>query len=73
MIGLLSKVKIIDNSGALEGRCIKVLKPGNSQAPATIGDLIVLSVIKISSGSKILKGDVLRAIVVRVKHNKFSR
>ena len=71
MIGLLSKVYIIDNCGGIIGRCIKVLKPGNSQTPATIGDTIVISVIKTASGSKIQKGDVHRAIVVRSKHKKY--
>lgn len=71
MIGLLSKVKILDNSGGLEGRCLKVLKPGH--APGVVGDVIVVSVIKISSGSLIQKGDVHKALIVRTKHNSTYR
>ena len=70
MIGLLSKVKIIDNSGGLEGRCLKVLKPGNN--PGIVGDIIVVSVIKISSGSLIQKGDVHKALIVRSKSSSPS-
>jgi ribosomal protein L14 len=51
MIGLLSKVNIIDNSGGLEGRCIKVLNPkstksGRKQRTAQTGDLILISLTK---------------------------
>jgi large subunit ribosomal protein L14 len=63
MIGLLSKVVIIDNSGALLGRCIKVLKPGKSLA--SIGDIIIVSVIKTGSASLIKKGDIHKAVIVR--------
>jgi len=71
MIGLLSKVKILDNSGGLEGRCLKVLKAG--RAPGVVGDVIVISVIKISSGSLIQKGDVHKALIVRTKHSNAYR
>jgi ribosomal protein L14 len=51
MIGLQSKVNIIDNSGAIEGRCIKILSPkqtksGDKQKNCGIGDLILISVTK---------------------------
>jgi large subunit ribosomal protein L14 len=64
MIGLLSKVIIIDNSGGLIGRCIKVLKPG-IKPKGLIGDVIIVSVIKTSSGSLIQKGDIHKALIVR--------
>lgn len=60
MIGLLSKVIIIDNSGGLIGRCIKLFKPR-----AHIGDIIIVSVIKTTSGSLIQKGDIHKALIVR--------
>ena len=63
MIGLLSKVIIIDNSGGLIGRCIKVFKP--KQGLAQIGDVIIVSVIKTTSGSLIQKGDIHKALIVR--------
>ena len=65
MIGLLSKVIIIDNSGGLVGRCIKVLKPGVKYPLGKIGDVIIVSVIKISSGSLMQKGDIHKALIVR--------
>jgi large subunit ribosomal protein L14 len=70
MLGLLSKVKIIDNSGCLLGRCIKILKPG--KALATIGDIIIISVLKTSSGSSIVKGDIHKALIVRTTYNNNS-
>ena len=73
MIGLLSKVNIIDNSGGQIGRCIKVLKPGKKPL-AKIGDVIIISVLKISNvqgGVGIQKGDLFKALVVRtIKENK---
>jgi len=69
MIGLLSKVIIIDNSGGLIGRCIKVLKSGIKPL-AKIGDVVIISVIKTSGGSQINKGDIHKALVVRtIKSN----
>jgi large subunit ribosomal protein L14 len=73
MIGLLSKVKIIDNSGGILGTCLKVLRKAKPQIYAKIGDVIVISVNKITSGSKIQKGDVIKAVVVRTKYQKWSR
>ena len=64
MIGLLSKVVIIDNSGGLIGRCIKVLKAGAKQPLGNIGDVIVVSVIK-TNGNTIQKGDIHKALIVR--------
>jgi len=64
MIGLLSKVVIIDNSGGLIGRCIKVLKNGVKYPMGKIGDIIIVSVIK-TSGGLIQKGDIHKALIVR--------
>lgn len=71
MISLLSKVQIIDNSGGLIGRCIKILKPLKKHA--TIGDLVLVSLIKTtitkdSTPGKVKKGDVMKAVVVRTKY-----
>lgn len=77
MIGLLSKVHIIDNSGGLTGRCIKILKPIRSHAQ--VGDLILLSLIKTiktpgtnQSASKVKKGDVVKGVIVRTKSSDKS-
>ncbi len=47
MIQLLTKVNIVDNSGAVLGRCIKILKPHNRDY-AKIGDLILVSILDIA-------------------------
>lgn len=69
MISESTIVNVIDNSGALEGRCIKVILPKSfyGRRVGKIGDVIVLSVTKTWSGSKIKKGDVMRALIVRTK------
>ena len=51
MIGLLSKVNIIDNSGGIEGKCIKILNPKSTKSgrkirTAQTGDLILISLTK---------------------------
>lgn len=65
MIQLLSKVKIIDNSGGFIGRCIKILDP-HGRDYAKVGDIILVSIketVKLSKdssskgrGAKTLKG-----------------
>jgi len=53
-----------DNSGAKRLQCIKVLG-GSKRKYATIGDVIVVSVKEAMPRSKVKKGDVMRAVVVR--------
>ena len=73
MIQQRSALKIIDNSGAKSVKCIKVLG-GFKKRYAKLGDIIVVSVQKLRNKlkkrSKVLKGDVFRALVVRVKEKK---
>ena len=63
-------LNVIDNSGAKDICCIKVL-PGYKRKYASIGDIIVVSVKSLRSKrratSKVKKGDVLKALVVRTK------
>lgn len=71
MIQLLTSVKIIDNSGALEAKCIKVLSPKNSKI-AKIGDIILVSIQKTvlhnpTNAVKIRRGQLFKALVVRTK------
>jgi ribosomal protein L14 len=51
MIQLLTKVKIIDNSGGVLGRCIKILKP-HGRDYAKIGDIILVSILEIAKISE---------------------
>jgi large subunit ribosomal protein L14 len=76
MIQLLTKVNIIDNSGGLIGRCIKILSP-HGRDYAKVGDIILVSIketIKSSNtrdsqlkGNKLTKGSMFKALVVRTK------
>jgi large subunit ribosomal protein L14 len=55
-----------DNSGAKRLYCIKVLG-GTGRRYASLGDIIVVSVKEALPNSKVKKGDVHRAVVVRTK------
>ena len=64
-------LKISDNSGGKFLKCIKILKKGAFTRKGKLGDLIVGSVQKLRSKnrhlSKVKKGDVVYALVVRTK------
>ncbi|BDT61498.1 MAG: 50S ribosomal protein L14 [Flavobacteriales endosymbiont of Rhyzopertha dominica] len=62
-----SKLKVTDNSGAKEVLIIRVL--GGSKY-ASIGDIIVVTIKKIYVKSNIKKGEIYKAVVVRVKKKK---
>ena len=68
MIFQESRLSVADNSGAKEVLCIRVLG-GTNVASASLGDKVVVTVKKISSGN-IKKGTVCKAIIVRVKREK---
>jgi large subunit ribosomal protein L14 len=55
-----------DNSGAKKLMCIKVLG-GSKRKYASVGDIIVVSVKEALPNSKVKKGDVKRAVIVRTK------
>ncbi|RMH39332.1 MAG: 50S ribosomal protein L14 [Deltaproteobacteria bacterium] len=55
---------VADNSGAKKVYCIKVLG-GSRRRYASVGDIIVVSVREALPNSKVKKGDVARAVVVR--------
>lgn len=64
MIQMSSILDVADNSGAKKVFCIKVLG-GSRRRYASIGDVIVVSVREAIPGSKVKKGDVARAVIVR--------
>ncbi len=66
MIQVESFLDVADNSGARKLRCIKVLG-GSKRRYAGIGDIIVVSVRESLPNSKIKKGQVMKAVVVRTK------
>jgi large subunit ribosomal protein L14 len=55
---------VADNSGARRVLCIKVLG-GSRRKYASLGDVIVVSVKEASPNSKVKKGDVMKAVIVR--------
>ena len=64
MIQQESFLKVADNTGAKEIKCIRVLG-GSKRKFASIGDVIVASVRKAAPGGQVKKGDVVKAVVVR--------
>ncbi len=64
MIQTSSVLDVADNSGAKKVYCIKVLG-GSRRRYASIGDVIVVSIREAIPNSKVRKGDVARAVIVR--------
>lgn len=64
MIQQESRVKVVDNTGARELLCIRVLG-GSAKRYAHIGDIIVGSVKNATPTGGFKKGDVVKAVVVR--------
>jgi len=64
MIQTQSFLDAADNSGARSLMCIRVLGGSNRQY-ATIGDLVVVTVKEALPASKVRKGDVKKAVIVR--------
>jgi large subunit ribosomal protein L14 len=64
MIQMQTVLEVADNSGARKIRCIKVLG-GSHRMIASVGDVIVVSVIDAIPKGKVKKGEVHRAIIVR--------
>jgi len=64
MIQTQTKLKVADDSGAKSLQCIKVLG-GSKRRYASVGDIIVVSVKEAIPNSKVKKGDVMRAVIVR--------
>lgn len=65
MIHLLTRLGVADNSGAKQVRCVKVIG-GSHRKVASVGDVIVVSIRDAIPRGKVKKGDVYRAVVVRV-------
>jgi len=64
MIQMQSMLTVADNSGARKLCCIKVLG-GSKRKYAGVGDIIVCSVKEAMPNSKVKKGDVVKAVIVR--------
>jgi large subunit ribosomal protein L14 len=64
MIQMQTILNVADNSGAKKVACIKVLG-GSKRRYASVGDIIVVAVKESIPNSKVKKGDVMKAVVVR--------
>ena len=66
MIQMQTRMKVADNSGAKEVQCIKVIG-GSKRRVASVGDIVVVSVKSALPTSKVKKGEVAKAVIVRTK------
>ncbi|ACD95077.1 MAG: 50S ribosomal protein L14 [Geobacteraceae bacterium] len=64
MIQMQTILDVADNSGAKKLFCIKVLG-GSKRKYAGVGDIVVCSVREALPNSKVKKGDVVKAVIVR--------
>ena len=69
MIQPQTRLKVADNSGAKEIMCIRVLG-GSFRRDGSIGDVIVASVKSATPGGTVKKGDVVKAVIVRMRKQK---
>ena len=65
MIQPQTRLKVADNSGAKEIMCIRVMG-GSFRRDGSIGDVIVASVKSANPGGAVKKGDVVKAVIVRM-------
>ena len=66
MIQQQTRLTVADNSGAKRLMCIKVLG-GSGRRYASLGDVIVVSIKEAIPNSKVKKGEVAKAVIVRTK------
>ncbi len=64
MVQVETVLDVADNSGARRVRCIRVLG-GTRRRYASVGDEIIVSVREAVPNTKVKKGDVMRAVIVR--------
>ncbi len=68
MIQVQTRLTVADNSGARKIQCIRVIG-GARRRYASLGDTIVASVKEATPGSVVKKGQLVRAVIVRIKKN----
>ena len=66
MVQAETYLRVADNTGAKELKCIRVLG-GSTRRYGNIGDVIVTSVRKAAPGGQVKKGDVVKAVIVRTR------
>ncbi len=68
MIQIYSKLTVADNSGARQLRVIQVMG-GSKRRYAGVGDIVTASVREALPNAAVKKGDVVKAVIVRTKHD----
>jgi len=66
MVQTTTTLDVADNSGAKKIMCIRVLG-GTRRKCASLGDVIIVSIKEAIANSKVKKGEVARAVIVRTK------
>ncbi len=66
MIQLMSNLQVADNSGARRIKCIQVMG-GTGRRYARLGDVITASVKEAIPNSPVKKGEVVKAVIVRIR------
>jgi large subunit ribosomal protein L14 len=66
MVQTTTTLDVADNSGAKKIMCIRVLG-GTKRKYASLGDVIIVSIKEAIANSKVKKGEVARAVIVRTK------
>ena len=66
MVQQESYLRVADNTGAKELKCIRV-PGGSTRRYGNIGDVVVASVRKAAPGGQVKKGEVVRAVIVRTR------
>ena len=64
MIQMQTNLEVADNSGSRKVQCIKVLG-GSKRRTASVGDIIVVTVKEVIPRSRVKKGEIHRAVIVR--------
>ena len=67
MIQVQSMLEVADNSGARRIQCIKVLG-GSKRRYAGVGDVIKVTIKEAIPNSRVKKGELFGAVVVRTRH-----
>ncbi|MBI4557250.1 MAG: 50S ribosomal protein L14 [Candidatus Hydrogenedentes bacterium] len=68
MIQIYSDLDVADNTGARRIRCVQVMG-GTRRRYAGLGDIITATVKEALPNTGVKKGDVVKAVVVRVRHD----
>ncbi len=66
MVQAETYLRVADNTGAKELKCIRVLG-GSTRRYGNIGDVVVASVRKAAPGGQVKKGEVVKAVIVRTR------